>query len=412
MRRTGKMSLIVAGILLLGAGTPFSGAGTASAGAEGFLYGTILTEGGRQYTGILRWGDEEAFWDDLFNGDKSKLPYMDRLPEDRRKRREIKVFGLRISYDWDEDAMGRQFVTRFGEIQEIRPLSGDKVDVKMKGGSTYRLDGGSNDIGATISVQDPEAGTVEIEWKKMERIEFASAPASLRPEVQRLYGEVTTENGMFRGFIQWDSQECLSTDKLDGDSEDGRLSLEMGRIRAIEKKSRSSSTVEMKDGRKWDLRGTNDVDSSIRGISVEDERFGRIKISWDSFRRVEFRPAPGSGRAYAEYKPGAPLRGSVTDHDGKTWKGRLIFDLDESESWEMLNGERQGVEYDTPMEMVRSIEPRDKDSCTIALREGRELRLEDGQDVSEANAGILVIPDGTGSEQYVPWDQVRRIDFE
>jgi hypothetical protein len=44
--------------------------------------------------------------------------------------------------------------------------------------------------------------------------------------------------------------------------------------------------------------------------------------------------------------------------------------------------------------------------------ERRELRLEDSQDVTEANAGILVIPDGGASERYVAWDQVQRIEFE
>jgi len=412
MRRPGKLSLITTTILFLSAAGLWLTGSAGAAEADGFLYGTVLTEGGRRYTGVLRWGGEEAFWDDLFNGTKSKLPYIDRLPEDKRKQREIKVFGLRISYDWDEEATGRQFEARFGDIQEIRPMSGENVDVKMKSGTVYRLDDGSNDIGATIGVQDPDVGDVEIEWKRIERIEFAGAPASLKPEAHRLYGEVTTENGVFRGFVQWDSQECLSTDKLDGDSEDGKLSLEMGRIKSIEKKSRSSSTIELKDGRKFDLRGTNDVDSSIRGILVEDERFGRVKISWDSFDRVDFRTGQGSGRPYAAYKPGVALRGTVTDREGKLWKGHLIFDLDESESWEMLNGEHDGVEYDLPMEMVRSIAPRDQDTSTIVLRERRELRLEDSQDVTEANAGVLVIPTGGGSERYIPWDEVRQVEFQ
>jgi len=412
MRRPGKLSLITTTILFLAAGAPWLAGSAGAAEADGFLHGTVLTEGGRRYTGVLRWGGEEAFWDDLFNGTKSKLPYIDRLPEDKRKRREIKVFGLRISYDWDEEATGRQFEARFGDIVEIRPMSGDKVDVKMKSGTVYRLDDGSNDIGATIGVQDPDVGDVEIEWKRIERIEFSGAPVSLKPEAQRLYGEVTTENGVFRGFVQWDSQECLSTDKLDGDSEDGKLSLEMGRIRSIEKKSRSSSTIELKDGRKFDLRGTNDVDSSIRGILVEDERFGRVKIPWDSFERVDFRTGQGSGRPYAAYKPGVALQGTVTDHEGKIWKGHLIFDLDESESWEMLNGEHDAIEYDLPMEMVRSIAPRDQDTSTIVLRESRELRLEDSQDVTEANAGVLVIPTGGGSERYIPWDEVRQVEFQ
>lgn len=421
MKKLGIIALVTAAIVLMGAVlAPAEGAGPAKkanppssatspapakkaapepaarSGATmpgGFLYGTVLTDGGRRYTGILRWEDEEAFWDDLFNGSKAKaeLPYIDRLPEGRRERREIKVLGLRISYDWDEEEAGRQFIARFGDIKEIRPRHGDEVDVVMKSGTTFRLDGGSNDIGAKVRIQDPDVGVVEVEWKRIERVAFAAAPADLRPEVRRLQGEVETDDGVFSGFIQWDSHECLSTDKLDGESEDGKLALEMGRIRSIEKKGREGVKVEMKDGRKFDLHGTNDVDSSIRGIFVEDERYGRVKVSWDAFRRADLREAPETGPAYGDYPAATHLRGTVTGSDGKTGEGRLVFDLDETESWEMLNGDRHGVEYYVPLAMIRSLEPIDDDSASVILKNGRTLQLEEGQDVTEHNAGVLIL---------------------
>jgi hypothetical protein len=412
MRKPGRVILITASLLLLGGRPVSSSASAGAAQPDGFIYGTVETEAGRRYTGVLRWGDEEAFWDDLFNGAKAKLPYIDRLPEDRRKRREIRILGLRVSYDWDDEATGRQFIARFGDLKEIRPHGGEEADVVMKSGKTYRLDDGSNDIGATLRIQDAEVGSVEVEWSRIERITFAAAPAGVRPEVLRLVGDVVTDDGTFHGFVQWDSQECLSTDKLDGNSEDGRLSLDMGRIRSISKEGSRGAEVEMRDGRKLDMRGTNDVDSSIRGIFVEDERFGRVKISWDAFRRAEFQEGAATGRAYADYKPATPLRGTVADRDGKSWKGKLIFDLDESESWEMLNGDRHGVEYNIPFEMVRSMEPVDDESSSVTLRNGRDLRLEKGQDVTRDNAGVLVLPEGGGAEHYVPWDRVRKIEFE
>jgi hypothetical protein len=407
-----RWSFITGLLLLLGAEVISAADRGGPADPGGFLYGTVETEQGRKYTGLLRWGDEESFWDDLFNGDKSKLPYIDRLPEDRRKRREVKVLGFRISYDWNEKDTGRQFIARFGDIQEIRPAGDEKADVVMKNGTKYRLDDGSNDIGATIQVQDSEVGTVDIDWDRIERITFAPAPAALRPEVRRLFGEVSTDDGVFRGFVQWDSQECLFTDKLDGYSDDGKLSLEMGRIRSIARGGRNGAEVEMRDGRKFDMHGTNDVDSSIRGIMVEDDRYGRVKISWDAFRRVEFKEGPETGRAYGDYKPAVPLRGTVADRDGKSWKGKVIFDLDESESWEMLNGDRHGIEYNLPFERVRSVERIDDASSSVTLKNGRELRLEESQDVTDNNAGVLVIPDGGGAEHYVPWDRLRRIEFE
>jgi len=411
MSNAWKLSGIAVAVLLSSAEVPLLARGSGATEPTGALYGTVETDGGRKYTGLLRWDDEEAYWDDLFNGAKTKLPYIDRLPESERSHRGISVLGLRIDYDWNEQDEGRQFIARFGDIQEIRPRSGEKVDVVMKGGTTYLLDDGSNDIGATIVIEDAEDGRVEIPWKKIERIDFAAAPAAASPEARRLSGDVTTEDGVFHGFVQWDSQECLSTDRLDGYSEDGKISVPMGGIRSIEKESRKRSRLELKDGRTLSVHGTNDVDSSIRGILVEDERFGRVKVSWDAFQKVDFGVGSVTGRGYADYKPATPLRGTVTDRDGRSFKGRIVFDLDESESWEILNGDRNGVEYSIPFRMVRSIAPHDDETSDVTLKSGLELRLGESQDVTERNAGVLVLPEG-GTEQYVPWERVRRIDFD
>ena len=89
---------------------------------------------------------------------------------------------------------------------------------------------------------------------------------------------VETEIGDFEGYVMWDKEECLSTDLLDGESEDGDLSIEMGRIASIEPRGRSSSIVILDDGRKLRLRGSNDVDDDNRGIMIEDERYGKITV--------------------------------------------------------------------------------------------------------------------------------------
>ena len=152
----------------------------------------------------------------------------------------------------------------------------------MKSGTEYEIDGGSNDIGAKINVWDPAIGKIELNWNKIDTIDFMPAPSDLPVEVRRLFGTVQTRVGEFRGFIQWDQDEGQSNDKLDGDSEDGRLKLQMGRLKSIERRSRNSSTVVLKDGRTFVLDGTNDVNSDNAGIFVEDERYGRVLVSWDT----------------------------------------------------------------------------------------------------------------------------------
>lgn len=387
--------------------------GGPGSGSRELLRGTVVTDEGKRYTGVLRWGDQEAFWDDRFDGTKEDLPYLDRQPEKDRPHGEIRFLGfIPIGY-WEEGEKGRRFTARFGDIKEIQPQSGDLVEVTMKNGTRYRLDGGSDDIGATIHVDDPKAGIHDLEWNRIERILFEPAPAdAAQAKASRLFGEVVTDSGTFKGFILWDSQECLGTDRLDGDAKNERISLEMGQIRTIEKKGFDRSLIETRDGRKLELSGTNDVNDSIRGILVEDERYGRVNVSWAPFQRLELREPPADRRSYGDYQPGRPLRGTVTSRDGKKWRGRIVFDLDESETWEMLDGGSQGIEYSVPFERVRALEPRPDKTTVVSLRNGQTLRLEGSQDVSEKNAGVLVMKEGAEPEHYVPWGSVARIELD
>jgi hypothetical protein len=303
------------------------------------------------------------------------------------------------------------FIARFGDIDEIEVGRGSKIEVTMKDGTTYAMEGGSNDIGATITVWDDALGEVKLDWDNIEHIDFQSTPAGVDPPAYRLYGEVQTDEGSFEGYVQWDVQECLSIDKLDGDTDDGDMSIEMGKIKAIEKRNRRGSTVELKDGREFVLEGTNDVDSSMRGVWVDDPRYGRVKISWEAFERVEFRELDTSGPSYDDYGPAKALTGTVTDYDDTDHTGRLIFDLDEEFGWELLNGSADDVEYNIPFAMIRSIEPQRDDESKLVLKNGEELMLGDGQDVSESNDGVVVMRDN-GRETYLSWDEIKKVEFD
>ena len=64
------------------------------------------------------------------------------------------------------------------------------------------------------------------------------------------------------------------------------------------------------------------------------------------------------------------------------------FDLDETETWELLNGSLDDVEFLIPFERIRSIEPSRGDRSRVVLDNDISLELSDGQDVSESNDGI------------------------
>jgi hypothetical protein len=382
---------------------------------DGFIHGTVTTSSGNTYTGLLRWGNEEAFWDDLFHSSKVELPYISYADEaeDRGERRQRwwHALGRELKASVS-DGSSRLFIARFGDIARIEVTGSDRAEVTMKGGTTVAVDGYSNDVGGTITVRDPAVGEIEVPWKKIDSIVFSATPDTVEPEGFRLQGTVTTSSGEFDGFIQWDVQECLSFDELDGDSEDGRLAIQMGTIHSIERRSGRSSTVVLKDGRTLVLDGTNDVNSSNRGIMVEDHRYGRVKIPWREFERLELREPQGSGRAYDDYAEGSPLRAVVVDSGGTRHQGRIAFDLDETESWEMLNGSADDIEYNIPFERIAAVEPRGRSAATVLLRTGEELRLEDGQDVTDSNDGVVVIQVEASGPHYIPWDEISRIELE
>jgi len=393
---------------------------TAAANNAGFIHGTVTTNGGKSYTGVMRWGTEEAFWDDVFHSSKVELPYADRAEERAasgddegrdRDERWWQVFGRRINITFDRSSGSRVFAARFGDIERIEVSARNGAKVTMRSGETLEVRGYANDVGATITVWDRSLGEIELPWKKIDTIEFSATPADAEVPGYRLRGVVKTDSGEFEGYVQWDKQECLSIDKLDGDTDDGRLSVAMGNIRIIERRSRKSARIVLKDGREEVLDGTNDVNSSNRGILVEDARYGRVEIPWDSFNLVEFFDEGDSGPGYRDYKTPKRLRATVTDRDGEKHRGQLVFDLDETMSWEMLDGSSFDIKYSIPFDRVKSIEPHSSSSAVVVLKGGEEIRLEDSQDVSSKNDGLLVL-NKTDDGTYIHWSEVKRIELE
>jgi hypothetical protein len=83
--------------------------------------------------------------------------------------------------------------------------------------------------------------------------------------------------------------------------------------RVLARRSRHSSLLTLDDCREMVLSGTSDVGHGNRGIYVDDQRYGRVLISWTAVERVEF-GAGGRGRAYGDFfraarSPAASPRG-------------------------------------------------------------------------------------------------------
>jgi hypothetical protein len=288
------------------------------------------------------------------------------------------------------------------------------VRVTLKSGTVFvlnRMDASDFDDG--LRVWDATRGVSVFASMQVRSIELLAAGERRAAPSNRLYGTVHTRRGDFTGFIQWDREECVGTDELDGHIGQGSMtSLRFDTIRVIEHTSPGSASVTLTDGRELLLEGTNDVDRDNRGIYVDDPRYGRVLVSWDAFERVEFRPE-GSGPAYGDFPPGVPLKGTVTTRDGRRLAGRLVYDLDESETTETFDAPSGGVDYTIPFGLVSSIAvPDGGDRAKVILQSGEELRLERSADLGEGNAGMLIFVEGGKSPEYVAWADIAKVDFE
>jgi hypothetical protein len=225
------------------------------------LYGTLTTRRGDEFTGLVTWDMDEIFPTDLLDGDER---------DHRRKIEFDKIIAIE----------------RYGSRgAEIRLNSGDKMILR-----------GTNDVNdgnRGILIADPGFGQVKVDWREFEKLEFERARGDVsfndfdggRP----LRGAIHTENGEeYRGPIRWDNDEEYTWELLDGNYHDMEFDIELGLIRSIEKQSFASSKITLLDGRTFELRDSNDVDESNKGIFVMLDNDEEILVEWRDFRRVDF----------------------------------------------------------------------------------------------------------------------------
>ena len=394
---------------------------------QGFLYGRVVTADGTVYEGRLRFGiDQEAFWGDYFNGYKPENPWRAHLPPERLKERyAIEILGIEIARRERQVDLGRPFTARFGELARIEARGRD-VRVTLKSGTVFDLDRmGASDLDDGLRVWDGRRGAVDLTAmietellapidgdRRIRTIELLPTPP-LGAAPYRLQGTVRTRQGDFTGFVAWHRHGAIGPDELDGRTAaaegkgEDELSLRFDTIRSIARRSRDSSLVTLLDGREIVLSGTPEVGAGNRGIFVDDRRYGRVQIFWDTFERADFGPG-GSGPAYGDFPPGRRLTGSVATRAGRRLAGRLVYDLDETETTDTLDAEDRGVNYTIPFGLIASIAPGGR----VTLHGGEKLQLERAGDLGEANLGMLVFVAGRKRPEYVPWTDVERIDLD
>lgn len=421
---------------------------------QGFLYGRVTDVDGGTYEGRLRFGgEEEAFWTDAFGGFKADSPWAEHVPREQLvERYPIEIFGMVIARREREVELERPFMARLGDIARIEARA-LHIRVTLKSGTAFELARFSaDDLADGLRVWDAEQGVVDLGERSIRSIELLPTPR-LDTVPNRLYGTVHTGQGDFTGFVRWNWDKSMGSDVLIGREGAEEIAVPFDTIRSIARVADGSDDgvrLTMADGREFELSGTRDVGPGNRGIGVEDDRYGRVLIGWGAFERVDFgaggegdaggepdrRGAGGggtgaSGPAYGDFPPGGPLTGTVVTRDGRRLTGRLVYDLDESETTETLDAPAGGVDYSIPFGLIASIVMEDGPTdgavdggasgeagagrpVVVSLHGGAALRLERLGDLGDGNPGVLVFEDGGEGDGavFVPWGEVARVDLD
>lgn len=388
-------------------------ASEAKAQTDHFIYGKVYTSSST-YQGQIRWGKEEAFWIDHFNA--SKIPSKDRYIISRDEKRDQWVIDWNISSIWADKSRGvtHQFSCHFGDIKILKRLGNERVELTLKNGEKIEVTGpGYNDIGTSIRLLDEEIGHLDIDWDRIEKIEFLPTPKLSKYYGQAMYGTVETiRKGSFTGLIQWDHDERLGNDKLDGDTRDGDVSINFDQIKSIER-GRGGSQVILTSGREFFLTNSNDVDDSNRGIIVMNSEVGHIDIPWKAFKKVEYVAMPkGVSIDFESFEKTKGLSGTVYLFEGQPISGRIMYDIDEEWEFEALEGNDDEISYIIPFGNIKKIRPKNYDYSIVELRNGDELLLGGSRDVSDRNGGLLVSQSGEKEPRFIAWETVKEIIFD
>lgn len=221
------------------------------------LHGTLTTRSGLALTGYITWDVDEIYSTDELDG----------------------------------DADGREYEIPFGAIRSISRRGAMSARVGLHSGEELVLSG-SKDVNRRnggISVSDPDLGQVKVPWDEFDNVAFHGTADEARLDHfdggHPIEGTVVTESGdELSGTIRWDQDETHSWEMLNGQAGRADFRVEFGQIARIEKASRGSH-VTLKDGRTFDLSGSNDVNRENRGIVVESGGQS-YTVTWDDFREL------------------------------------------------------------------------------------------------------------------------------
>jgi len=384
---------------------------------RGFLYGSVTLKNKQSYIGQLRWDNEAASWDDLFEAYKNEPQLQEQIKisgydDDEEKSND--VFELSFMKLWENKDHKSRFAFRcqFGHIKKITNIKDNKyATLTLKNGEKIRVRRRGDDIGQDVFLYHSSLGVLEFDWQNIKAIEFMPAPRNLKNQLGgKLYGNALSVDGPVEGYVVWDfDEEGHEKDILDGDHQKVEYKVEFGKVSTLVPE-REGARLILKDGSDFYLRNSSDVNKDNDGIFIKTKQSGMLNLKWENLIRMEFTKPAFKPMSYVDYEAPKPLTGKVMTKDGKSFQGKMAYDLDEIWNIEILDGESKGSRYFIPFYLIKSIEPQNYNYSLVTLTNGQTLMLGEEADVNHKNNGVLVWL-SESKTRYIPWKNIKSLTF-
>ena len=393
-----------------------------AANPEPIIFGTVIGMNGQTYTGSIRWGDQETFLSDIFNGRKIATVGIEHLSDDeiaeltdhqtgpQATLGDIQItlkpiFGKNIELPYFNVPFGS---VKLLEIDDKKNL----FTATLQDGSTIVSDGSSsNDLSSDIFVKNLQGETKEFELNELSLIIFSKAPAAALPFGDGIYGTVTSSIGTFEGRVMWDKDERLTYEKLDGEDESQEHAVLFSDIKSIEKNGNFSIVV-LRNETTMNLTGTNDVNKGNRGIWIDNPDLGRVEIEWSQFKKLVIEDVSVKWLDFDDYASiTKPLKGQVELKDGSTLEADSItYDMNQQSSSELIDVDVNKANREIPFRIIQKINVINEQAVGFMLQDQTTILAYGNRSVTRENNGILIRNQGT--YRWIPWEQVQTVTFK
>ena len=183
----------------------------------------------------------------------------------------------------------------------------------------------------------------------------------------------------------------------------------MGHIKMLEPDGERRRTVdaEVRQDRTTIRKVRPTSEPIFEEIIIEDQDEGEVELSWDDIEKMELLPSQASATSTL----GERLYGTLTTKAGEEYSGCVCWDMDETMTDDVLEGETRDRSRKIKFDKIASLERYSASACEVTLKSGESVVMRGTNDVDDSNRGIT-ISDPAFGDITVDWNEFDKLEFK